>query len=70
MAMDVYDLTRWGQKLDEEELAELPFKHCYNGKEVLYRTERREAFELLMRIVKNANKMQDPEFYSFILGML
>ena len=69
VATDIYDLTRWGHKLDEQELAELPIRHCYNGKEVAYQNDRREAFTILMRIVNNANKMQDPEFYSFILGM-
>ena len=70
IATDVYDLTRWGHKLDEQELTELPIRHCYNGKEVAYKTDKKEAFTILMRIVKNGNKMQDPNFYSFVLGML
>ena len=70
IASEVYDLTRWGQKLDDQELKDLPIRHSYIGKEVYYKYEKKEAFAILMRIISNANKLQDPEYLSFILGLL
>ena len=37
IASEVYDLTRWGQKLDDQELKDLPIRHSYIGKEVYYK---------------------------------
>ena len=70
IASEVYDLTRWGHKLDEQEMTDLPIRHCYIGKEVYFKSNKKEAFTILMRIISNGNKLQDPEFYSFLLGML
>ena len=66
----MYDLSRWGHKLDDQEMKDLPIRHCYIGKEVYFKDDKREAFAILMRIISNGNKLQDPEFWSFVLGML
>ena len=67
IATDVFDLSAGGRKLDEQELRGLPFNPCYNGK-VHFKSDRREAFELLMRLFGNGNLLMDSEFYSFMLG--
>ena len=67
-ASDVFDLSRGGKKLSEEELINIPVRALYNGPEIEYKTDEKEAFEILLKILSNGNKMQDPEFYSFALG--
>ena len=67
-ATDVFDLSKGGKKLTEEDLKEIPIRPSYNGEEFHYKSNEKEAFEILMRIISNGNKMQDEEFYSFPLG--
>ena len=70
VATDVFDLTAGGHKLDAAELKELPFKTCYTGKEIHFKSDRREAFELLMSLFTKGNKLQpDSEFWSLFLGV-
>ena len=67
-ATDVFDLSEGGKKMNEEELAELPIRATFTGEEFEFKTDRVEAFKLLMRILHHGNQMQDREFYSFPLG--
>ena len=67
-AGDVFDLSRGGERLTEEEVSQLPIKAYYIGPDVDYKTDEKAAFEILSRILSNGNKMQDKEFYSFALG--
>ena len=69
-ASDVFDLTGGGKKLTEDELKEIPIRPTYTGEEFEYKTEEKEAFELLLGIISNGNKMQNEEFFSYPLGML
>ena len=66
----VFDLSRGGERLSEEEVSQLPIKAYYMGPEVDYKTDEKAAFEILSRILSNGNKMQDKDFYSFALGNL
>ena len=67
IATDVFDLTDC-TKLTDEDLRLLPIKINYTGLEIEYKTDTKEAYKLLLNIIGNFNKMQDPEFYSFPLG--
>ena len=67
-AKDIFDLSEGGRKLDEKEEAELPIRAIFTGEDFEFKTDRVEAFKLLMRILHHGNKMQDREFYSLPLG--
>ena len=66
---DVFDLSDGGKKLSPSEVDKLPVRVTYTGEEFEYRADTKEAFEILMRIISNGNKMQDRESYSVMLGM-
>ena len=68
IASNVFDLSEGGRCLTEDEIQKLPVNPCYTGPELTYKTNEKEAFAILMKILANANRMQDPDFYSFSLG--
>ena len=43
---------------------------CYVGDRLDFQDDEYEAYRLLMEIIGNFNKLQDPKFYSFPLGIL
>ena len=67
-ASDVFDLSNGGKKLSSHDAENIPVRFSYTGKEFEFKTDTREAFEILMRIINNGNQMQERESYSFILG--
>ena len=70
VANDVFDLAEGGHKLDDDELKALPIRLCYFGENIQFKTDRKEAFWILMKLFTNANRLQpDAEFNSFPVGM-
>lgn len=64
---DIFNLSA-GIVLTTEMVKELPFQINYTGPPIHYKTNQEEAFAILLRIISNANKMQDPRFVSFPVG--
>ena len=67
IASDIFDLTE-GHILTDDDLKQLPVKINFTGQPFNFKTDQEKAFELLLRIFSNANKMQDPKFVSFPVG--
>ena len=70
IASEIYDLSGGGKCLSDGEKKSLPFNLTYSGPEVKFKTDEKTAYEILLRIISNANKLQDAQYYSFILGSL
>ena len=59
----------FAQKLSPDEINDLQMEPIYVGPVTPeYKTDEKEALELLLKIIAKMNLMQDPEFYSFPLG--
>ena len=67
-ASDVFDLSRGGQKLSQDEVDNLPVRVNYSGAVFEFDDDEKEAFTILMRIICNGNKMQYRRYVSFPLG--
>ena len=67
-ASEVFDISNGGRKLSSEEADNLPVRFTYTGEEIQFKSDPREAFEILMRIIKNGNLMQERDSFSFIFG--
>ena len=70
IASDIYDLSNNGKIIDDEVLSQFPVIPCYVGDRLDFQDDEYEAYRLLMEIIGNFNKLQDPKFYSFPLGIL
>jgi hypothetical protein len=70
IASDVFLLGGKPRKLTPEDIQELPVIISWKGPDYHYKTDEKECFQLLCKIIFDMNLMQNPKFVSFPLGMV
>ena len=68
IAVDVFLISGDARKLDRQEVDELPVVISWKGPKYCFETDKKECFELLVKIISDMNSMQNPKFVSFPLG--